>query len=214
MTEKAKPARSRRKIRNYLVYGEYQLHYAGYMALVSGVLTAALGGLVLYFNKLSSQIIDIRALDPTDADAQALSLSLHRNERNLLIGLIAFGVLVAAVLAIWQIATTHRVAGPLYYIAHQTKRMRDGFLGKLHPLRKADMLHGFFENFREMHEAMRSRAQIEAEKFKNLADQADKGGLFELGAELRTMGKQREASLSDLAPYTPPDASGMGSQLR
>jgi nitrogen fixation/metabolism regulation signal transduction histidine kinase len=213
MTEQAKPARSRRKIKNYLIYGEYQLHYAGYMALVSAALTAGLGAIIIYFNRLASTIIDVRALDPNDADAQALSLAIHRNERNLLIGLIVFGVLIAAVLAIWQIVTTHRVAGPLYYIAHQTKRMRDGFLGKLHPLRKKDMLHGFFENFRDMHEAMRARVQVEAKELRNAADQADKGGLFELGANLREMAKKREASLSDTA-YAPPDASGMGSQLR
>jgi hypothetical protein len=214
MTEKAKPSRSRRKIRNYLVYGEYQLHYAGYMALVAAGLTAGLGALVLYFNKLSSAIIDVRALDPTDGEAQALAFALHRNERNLLIGLIVFGVIVAGVLAVWQIVTTHRVAGPLYYIAHQTKRMRDGFLGKLHPLRKKDMLHGFFENFREMHEAMRTRAGKEAEEFKQLADQADKGGLFELGASLRELAKRREASLNDTLPYMPSDASGSSSQIR
>lgn len=214
MSEKAKPARSRRKIKNYLVYGEYQLHYAGYMALVSGGLTAGLGALIIYFNRLSSAIVDVRALDPTDSDAQALSVALHRNDRNLIIGLIVFGVLFAAILAIWQIVTTHRVAGPLYYIAHQTKRVRDGFLGKLHGLRKTDMLHGFFENFREMHEALRDRAQIESKEFTKLADEADKGGLFELGAKLRELAKKREASLNSETPYIPPDASGMGSQIR
>lgn len=209
-----KPSRSRRKIRNYLIYGEYQLHYAGYMSLVAMLLTAGLGTMIYRFNREASRLVDLRALDPTDADAQAAVAALHSQDRKLLIGLIVFGVIVALVLFAWQIVTTHRVAGPLYYIDHQAKRMRDGFLGKLHPLRKTDMLHGFFETFRQMHDAMRDRASKEGEQFKRLADQADKGGLFELGAELRQLAKQREASLSNTVAYTPPDASSSGSQLR
>lgn len=195
MTEESKPDRSRRKIRNYLIYGEYQLHYAGYMALVSTGLTAGLGGLVYYFNKVASSVVDIRALDPTDPEAQALSMAFHRSERHLLVGLIVFGVVLALVLFAWQIATTHRVAGPLYYIDHQIKRLRDGFLGQLHPLRKTDMLNGFFKTFREMHAAMRDRARKEAEQFTRLADEIDKGRQAEAVAELRALAKQRLDSL-------------------
>lgn len=214
MTEQKKTGRTRRKIRNYLIFGEYQLHYAGHMALVSVALTAGLGALVYHFNRQSSRIVDLRALDPTDAAGQALAMEFHQGERFLLIGLIVFGALVAMVLSGWQIVTTHRVAGPLYYIAHQTKRMRDGFLGKLHPLRKKDMLHGFFQNFCEMHDAMRERARKDAEQFTRFAEQADKGGLSELANELRSLAKQREASLNDTAAIPPPEASSSGIHVR
>lgn len=189
------PGRSRRKIRNFLIYGEYQLHYAAQMVLVSVALTVGLGGLVYHENRVASRVVDLRALDPSDVEAQVLSSAFHRSDHRLLIGLVAFGVVLSLVLAAWQIVTTHRVAGPLYYIAHQTRRIRDGFLGSLHPLRKGDMLHGFFETFREMQEAMRERAKQEAEQFAGLAEQAEKAGLEAMAAELRGLSKQRQDSL-------------------
>ena len=189
------PSKSKRKVKNFLIFGEFQFYYAFYMALVSAGLTSALGWLVYHFNKEASRVVDVRAFDPSDVEAQALAETFHRSERNLLIGLIVFGVVLAGVLAILQIVTTHKVSGPLYYIAHQTKRIRDGFLGTLHPLRKGDMLHGFFETFREMHAAMRERARAEQEQFTRLADQAEGTGQKPLAEELRALAKQREESL-------------------
>lgn len=195
MKQQPGPTRSRRKVRNFLIFGEYQLHYAGQMALVSIALTAGLGWLVHHENRVASRVVDLRALDPSDVESQVLSAAFHRSEHHLLIGLFVFGVVLALVLAAWQIVTTHRVAGPLYYIAHQTRRIRDGFLGRLHPLRKNDMLHGFFETFREMQEAMRDRAQKEAEQFAGFAEQAETAGLDKMAAELRSLSKQRLDSL-------------------
>lgn len=195
MKQQPGSARSRRKVRNYLIFGEYQLHYAAQMALVSAALTAGLGWLVYHENRVASRVVDLRALDPSDVEAQVLAAAFHRSDHRLLLGLFAFGVILALVLAAWQIVTTHRVAGPLYYIAHQTRRIRDGFLGSLHPLRKSDMLHGFFETFREMQEAMREKARREAEQFAGLAEQAEKAGLEAMAAELRALSKQRLDSL-------------------
>lgn len=195
MRQKPTDGRSQRRMRNFLIFDEFQLRYAGHMALVSAALTAALGWLVYHFNGVASRVVDLRALDPSDVEAQVLSAAFHRSERQLLIGLIIFGVVLTVVLAAWQIITTHRVAGPLYYIAHQAKRMRDGYLGALHPLRKGDMLHGFFETFRDMQEAMRERARREAEQFTRLAEQAEQGGLDKVAAELRALSVQRLDSL-------------------
>ena len=69
------------------------------------------------------------------------------------------------------------------------------FLQLLHPLRKGDMLHGFFATFREMQEAMRARARKEAEQFAGLAAQAEDAGLDKIAAELRALSKQRQDSL-------------------
>lgn len=189
------PGRSQRKIRNFLIFDEFQLRYAVHMAVVSAALTAGLGGLVYHFSRVASRVVDLRALDPADIEAQALSAAFHQSERHLLMGLVLFGVVLTLVLAGWQLITTHRVAGPLYYIAHQIKRMRDGFLEVLHPLRKGDMLHGFFETFREMQEAMRDRARREAEQFSGFAEQAEKAGLAQLATELRALSCQRLDSL-------------------
>jgi hypothetical protein len=195
MTKKPNRGRAKRKFRNYLIFGEFQLHYAVYMALVSAILTTGLGWLVYHFNRVATRVVDVRALDPTDVEAQVLAAAMRRSDRYLLIGLIIFGVVLTAVLFMWQIATTNRVAGPLYYIAHQIKRMQAGFLGTLHPLRKSDMLHQFFEIFRKFHDTQRERARREADQFNRLAELAHKGGLPDVAAELRLLAQQRTESL-------------------
>lgn len=197
MSHKLNRGRARRKLRNYLVFGEFQLHYAGYMALLSATLTTGLGWLVYHFQRVASRVVDVRALDPTDVEAQVLSAAFHRSDRHLLIGLILFGVVLTAVLFAWQLFATNRVAGPLFYVAHQIRRMQGGHLGTLHPLRKSDMLHGFFEVYRQMHESMRERARREAEQFSRLAGLAEKGGLSEVAAELRLLAQQRNDSLKE-----------------
>ena len=184
-----------RKVGNFLIYRQHQFRYAGQMALVSALLTSGLGFMIYRFNAEASRVVDLRALDPSDSDAQALKEAYQRGSWHLLVGLIGFGIVLSVVLASWQIVTTHKIAGPLYYIAHQTRRVRDGFLGPLHPLRKGDMLHEFFEDFRAMHEALRERARSESETFERIAATVGKAGQNEAAAELRELKRARDESL-------------------
>jgi hypothetical protein len=187
--------RSDRRIRNFLIDREYQFRFAIQMVVVSGGLTAGLGALVYHFNREASRVVNLRAMDPTDEVARSLAAQFAANDRLLLAALVAFGVLLSAALALWQIVTTHKVAGPLYYISREMKRVRDGSLGVLHALRKGDLLQGFFTEFADMHEALRERARREATTFGQLAARADEAGQKELGDELRRMQREREASL-------------------
>jgi hypothetical protein len=184
-----------RKLKNYLIDREYQFRYVGHMALVSTGLTAGLGWLVYHFNAEASRVVGLRAMDPTDEMAQLLKDQFAHSDHMLLAALVGFGLILTLVLAGWQIVTTHKVAGPLYYIGHQVKRIGEGYLGHLHPLRKGDMLHGFFETFREAHEQLRQRARKEATQFARLADAAEGAGLAEVAGELRALQREREASL-------------------
>jgi len=184
-----------RRIKNFLLDREYQFRYVAQMVAVSAGLTGGLGWLVYHFNAEASRVVGLRAMDPTDDVAQMLHQQFSRSDHLLLAALVAFGVLLTAVLAAWQVVTTHKVAGPLYYISYQVKRIGDGYLGTLHPLRKGDMLHGFFETFREMHESLRKRARAEATQFERLAVRAEQAGLADVAEELRALQKQREESL-------------------
>jgi hypothetical protein len=184
-----------RRLKNFLLDREYQFRYVGQMAGVSIGLTGGLGWLVYHFNSEASRVVGLRAMDPTDEMAQVLQAQFARSDHLLLGALVAFGVLLTVVLGIWQVVTTHKVAGPLYYISYQVKRISDGYLGTLHPLRKGDMLHGFFETFREMHETLRKRARAEATQFERLAVAVEQAGLKEAAAELRELQRLREESL-------------------
>ncbi len=190
-------ASKRRRIRNFLIYREHQVRYAAQMAAVSAVLTAGLGAMIWRLDAEASRVVDLRAMDPGDGEAQALKAAFARGSWQLTVGLIGFGVVLTAVLAAWQIVTTHKVAGPLYFVAQQMRRVRDGFLGQLRPLRDGDLLHEFFASFREMHESLRERARREAATFARLADRVETAGLASEAAELRALAKEREASLDE-----------------
>lgn len=184
-----------RRLGNFLLDAKLQLHYAAQMVIVSALLTAGLGFLVLHFQGEASRVVNLRAFDPTDETAQFLQAEFARSGRMLVAALLGFGVLLSLALAAWQIVTTHKIAGPLYYIGHQARRIRDGKLGTLHPLRKGDMLHTFFEEFRAMHAALRERAGREAELFARLAGDAEKAGQAHVAVELRALQREREESL-------------------
>ena len=184
-----------RRFGNFLLDSQLQLRYAGQMVAVSALLTAGLGALIYHFNSEASQVVDMRAMDPDDTLAKSLQEQFHQTSTYLVIGLIVFGVLLSLALAAWQVVQTHKIAGPLYYIGHQIKRVRDGKLDKLHALRKGDMLINFFETFQSMHVVLRERAEREAAQFARLAEAAEKAGNGAVAAELRLLQKEREDSL-------------------
>lgn len=195
MHASARARPSRRRLTNLLVDARLQLHHAVQMVAVSGGLTLAFGALVYHFHAEASRVVNVRALDPADGTAQALQAEFARSGHALVLSLVAFGLLLSGALALWQIATTHRIAGPLYYLGHQLRRVRDGKLGLLHPLRRGDLLHDFFERFREMHDALRARAMGDAVRFARLADDAERAGLLHVANELRALQHERERSL-------------------
>ena len=63
------------------------------------------------------------------------------------------------ILSGYLLIMTHKVAGPLYKVSMYFDRMADGRIGNVTALRRGDMLQDFFGNFREMHEAVRTRLQ-------------------------------------------------------
>jgi hypothetical protein len=141
-------------------------------------------------------VVYLRTLDPTDEAARGLAEQLAHQDRVLLFVLVGFGVLLAVSLAAWQIVTTHRVAGPLFYVSKQMDRIREGQLGaSLHPLRKGDLLQDFFEGFREMHEALRGRAMRDAAALERLASRLDGAGQAEVAGELRAMAAEQRRAI-------------------
>src|SRR5437762_12417711 len=108
-----KRAHPGRRIRNFFLDAKLQLRYAGQMVAVRALLTGGLGWLVLRFQSEASRVVSLRALDPGDETAQVLQAEFARSERMLVVALVVFGVVLSSVLAVWQIVTTHKIAGPL-----------------------------------------------------------------------------------------------------
>jgi hypothetical protein len=75
--------------------------------------------------------------------------------------LVGFGLVV--ILSAYLVIMTHKVAGPLFKVSMYFERMAEGRIGNVMPLRRGDMLQDFFGDFKEMHESLRVRLQIDVD---------------------------------------------------
>lgn len=179
-----------RKLSNFLIDAKLQLRYAAQMVFVSAALTIGLGALVYHFNAEASRVLEVGVLD--EETARIVHQQYEAGQARLVVALCGFGGVLMLVLAAWQVVTTHKIAGPLYYMKREMKKVRDGRFGVLHKLRRGDMLHDFFDVFHEMHTTLRERATREAAQLKQLAADADKAGLGQVAEQLRALAKERE----------------------
>src|SRR4051812_47090726 len=105
------PAPHKRHLRNYLLNREYQLRFTLVIVGISGALTTGLGWLVYHFLRVSTSVM-LTVMDPADPTTQELQQQLRSDDRLLLAALVGFGVLLVAVLTVYGIIFTHKVAGP------------------------------------------------------------------------------------------------------
>jgi hypothetical protein len=184
--------RYQRRIRNYLLNLRYQLKYTLTIVGVSLVLTAGLGWVVISKAHEASRVVQVRAMDPTDELAQQLAQQFARNDRLMIIVLVGFAVLMSAVLTVYGIVMTHKVAGPLYKVTLHLDKIRDGRLGVVYNLRKGDELVDFFEHFKNAHDALRARTMADIA----LLDRAiAAAGSAPVAEELRAAKQAKEDSL-------------------
>ena len=187
------PQGYKRSVRNYLLNSSYQLRFTGVIVVIAAVLTGGLGFFLLRQARETSRLVNVRALDPTDAFAQQLVDQFAHGDRTLMIILIVFGFVLSVVLALFGIVTTHKVAGPLFKITNHLDKIRDGKLGKVYNLRKGDQLVDFFEHFKGAHDALRHRTEEDIA----LLDKAigAVGGNQALADELKAAKARKEESL-------------------
>ena len=155
--------KSQRKMRNYLLDLRYQLKFTLTMVGVACALTTALGWVIMSKAHEASRVVQVRALDPTDDLAQQLVQQMARNDRLMIFVLIGFGFLLSAVLTVYGIIITHKVAGPLFKVTLYLDKIRDGKLGQVYNLRKGDELVEFFEHFKAAHDSLRKEKQDDIE---------------------------------------------------
>lgn len=155
------PVKHKRKLRNYLLDVGLQLRYTAAIVVVAVLLTAGLGYMMYQATRDTSRVIDLTGLvDP--AIAEQLGAQFASKDRTVLWGVVGFGVVLVLSVTGVGILITHRIAGPLFNIASIVMRVRDNRLGPaLRTLRKGDELQEFYSGFREMHEALRRRADEE-----------------------------------------------------
>ncbi len=117
--------------------------------------------------------------------------SLVRQQSVMLYSLCGALLLLVLLIGVAGIVVTHRVAGPIYKMKLNLKAVADGHLNVPTPLRKGDELVDFFETYRAMVIALRSRQESEIEKLDGaiqaLEPKAEPGELESLHALKREM---------------------------
>lgn len=176
----------RRKLSNYLLDKRLQLRYVAFVTLLSAVISGSLGYLIWKQEKdASDTIVDIfdsseLSDDPTLKDEIVGKLTAH--ETRLLVTMLGAGIGLVIVLSLYMIVMTHKVAGPLYKVSTYFEKMADGRLGEVWDLRKGDMLHGFYQKFRDAHEAVRSRHQSDNDAIGRFLAACEQAGVTRPGA--------------------------------
>jgi len=155
----------KRKLSNYLLDKKLQLRYILLVTILSGVISGSLGYLIYQQRHAASSAIegDLAALtadDKTYKELQEVVAADYRaDDRALMYKMVGVGVGLVVILSLYLLIMTHKVAGPLYKVSLYFDKMKEGRLGKVTALRDGDMLQDFYGNFREMHDAVRKRAQ-------------------------------------------------------
>lgn len=156
-------AKRKRYIRNYLLDRRYQLHFTVVMVLLGAMLTAALGYFWYDEMRKASRVVEVEAVATLpEAEVKQLKADLASRDNVRLGILIGFWALFTALLTVYGIILTHKVAGPLYKIGCHMADVEEGRLYPVWNVRKKDHLQEFWTIFKGMHEALRDRASDEA----------------------------------------------------
>lgn len=193
----------KRRIRNYLLDKKLQLRYVLLVTVMSAAISGTLGYLIYQQMHQASEEVaaSLAALDDPEFQRQ-VTADMARRDRALVYKMAGAGIGLIVILSLYLVLMTHKVAGPLHKASTYFDQMAAGKLSKVWPLRKGDMLTDFYDGFKTMHEAVRSRLQGDAATMQKLVDACRSAGVGkdgELGRELDALAKHvadRKAALS------------------
>jgi hypothetical protein len=165
----AAPARQpyKRKLSNFMLDKKLQLRYVLLVTVLSAVISGSLGYLIYHQRHSASASIesDLAALTQNDSSLaefqNQVAEDMAADDRMLVYKMVGVGIGLVIILSAYLVIMTHKVAGPLFKVSMYFDRMAEGRIGNIYGLRKGDMLQDFFGNFREMHEAVRTRMQTD-----------------------------------------------------
>jgi hypothetical protein len=194
-----------------------QLRYILVVTILSGVIAGALGFMIYSQRRAASESIerDLAALTQDgsqDTFQEQIASDLESEDRALVYKMIAVGIGLVVILSLYLVIMTHKVAGPLFKVSMYFDRMADGRLGVVTPLRRGDMLQDFFASFKDTHDAIRGRAQADADvmekavaTLREAKDSADyrgeaRGKLLEAIDALDKHVQERRKKLVDFPP--------------
>jgi hypothetical protein len=174
----APPARQpyKRKLGNFMLDKKLQLRYVLLVTVLSALISASLGSLIYHQRHSASESIerDLEALTHNDSSLaefqNQVADDMASDDRALVYKMVGVGLGLVIILSAYLVIMTHKVAGPLFKVSMYFDRMAEGKIGNVYGLRKGDMLQDFFGNFKEMHEAVRTRMQADVITMESATD--------------------------------------------
>ena len=202
----SRPSRPyRRKLSNYLLDKSLQLRYVAVVTALSAAIAGTLGYLIWRQEADASahvlQAFDSLGMEDPELRAEILEHT-STDDQNLVLTMAGAGLGFMAVLFLYLVVMTHKVAGPLYKVSRYFDEMAAGRLGKVHTLRKGDMLQDFYDKFRDMHESLREQQEEDTGIMSRFLAACDAAGVEDGGAlgheltELRAHVERRRGALA------------------
>ena len=172
------PARQpyKRKLSNLMLDKKLQLRYVLLVTILSALISGSLGYLIYHQRHSASASIesDLQALTQNDSSLaefqEQVAEDMAQDDRVLVYKMVGVGIGLVVILSAYLVIMTHKVAGPLFKVSMYFDRMAEGRIGNVYGLRKGDMLQDFFGNFKEMHEAVRTRMQADVISMESATD--------------------------------------------
>jgi hypothetical protein len=165
----------KRRLSNYLLDKRLQLRYVLLVTILSGVISGSLGYLIYQQRHAASESIerDLAALTQDDQSLKGfqeqVAAGMAAEDRALVYKMVGVGIGLVVILSLYLLIMTHKVAGPLYKVSGYFDKMAAGRVGQVWGLRKGDMLQDFFASFKEMHDAIRGRFQVDVANMETAA---------------------------------------------
>ncbi|MBW2735389.1 MAG: hypothetical protein JRH20_23645 [Deltaproteobacteria bacterium] len=196
--------RQRRQLRNYLLDRKVQLRFTALMVLLSSLLTTGLGYYWYEEMRKASDVVRASAMATLNEGAvKYLDAELAAQDHKRLLLLVAFGVAFGLLIAAYGIVMTHKYAGPIYKIGRHLNDIEANRLYKIWDLRKGDQLQEFFNKFKAMHGALRSRAEADMLAINRLVMAIERGELpTDQLPRLKELLKEKGDSLRDASELT------------
>ncbi len=154
------PGAPKRRLKNYLLDGRFQLKYTGMVVGVTVAVATVLGYFAYDYSRGQTEALQVQLAMQPDLDAQVaanLDEFARAEDRKVLAGILGGIVIMALALAFTGIMVTHKVVGPAYKIKMLLKRVERGSLKIEGGLRKGDELQDVFQVFNDMVTTLRSR---------------------------------------------------------
>jgi hypothetical protein len=198
-SDNGRPQRPKRKISNFLLDRQLQLRYILLVTVLSGVISGSLGYMIHLQRAQAVESLERQLSDEPESVRVQTMEKLESENQVAIYRMVGVGVGLVVILSAYLLVMTHKVAGPLFKISTYFERMAHGRLGPVTALRRGDMLQDFYGNFREMHEAVRARAQSDAEAMDKAAAVLREAGGDKLKDALATFDAHVEKRKQQLA---------------